>query len=151
MYRVTIALCLFIAAVTSILVAYRIKTTCGAAILIVPQFVLYGVISTAAHRFRSNIRASWSVLFTSILATAFSIAIVKVISKPHDYAIFIFVIIFLYLQTAATVLGYYLGYAFVEGERLHSRNPNYWSGKLVAVVMVATAVLAMAALLIIHA
>jgi hypothetical protein len=146
MYRSTIAICVIATIGSIVCSAFFMPTILGVGMIAVTQAAVYGSIARFAQLCRTHSTASSIVLMVAVAALIASVVLMRLLQPPHHYGTFTYVCLLLFSQIVLAIGGCYVGYALVESAQLSRYTPPSNIGKLIVVLGLAVAGLAIGVL-----
>jgi hypothetical protein len=120
-----------------------LSTIGGVLLLGATQCAVCGVVAIYARQCRYERIAAGIVLAMALIIALLGVLILHTLTPPVGYGAAIFVMLFVYAQSAIAVVGCYFGYALVEHKRLKHYNLDGFSqGKLVVIAVLVAGALA---------
>jgi hypothetical protein len=142
MFRVTIAICLASALFCAVCLPWIAPVFGAGLMLAASQVLVYLVIAGFARLCRHSVVGSGVVLTMALLAVVLSLGIYSSVPPTTGYVWGFVFFWYIFAQVVVAVLGCYIGYMFIESDRLRRQNPGSNKGKLAVIAVLAAGVVA---------
>lgn len=142
MFRFTIAVCLASALFSAVYLPWMAPVFGTGLMLAASQVLVHLVIAGFARLCRHSVAGSGVVMTMALLAVVLSLGIYRSVPPTTGYVWAFVFFWYIFAQVIVAVLGCYIGYMFVESDRLRRQNPGSNKGKLAVIVVLAAGILA---------